>query len=90
MPSSSDPFSSHMAGLESPASDGFVIVPSDSADLSSVTRAIYVGSGGDLVATMKSGTSITFTGLLAGTVLPIRVSAVAATGTSAGNLIGLV
>ena len=89
MPPMSDAFSSHMAGLESPARDGFAITPNDGADLPSVTRAIYVGSGGDVAVTMKSGASVTFTGLLAGTILPVRVSAVAATGTSASNLIGL-
>ena len=85
----SDPFSSHMSGLESPASDGFAILPDDVAVLPSVTRAIYVGSGGDLVVTMKSGVVVTFTGLIAGTILPVRVAAVAASGTTATHLVGL-
>ena len=85
----SDPFSSHMSGLESPASDGFAITPHDVDPLPSVTRAIYVGGAGDVTVTMKSGASVTFSNVAAGTLMPVRVVAVAATGTSATHLVGL-
>lgn len=86
----SDPFSSHMTGLESPASDGFAITPSDVAALPSTTRALYVGGGGDVAVTMKSGATVTFEGVPAGTVLAVRLAAVSETGTTATRLIGLV
>ncbi|MGD1885612.1 MAG: hypothetical protein ACFB01_00480 [Cohaesibacteraceae bacterium] len=85
----SDPFASHMAGLESPASDGFSITPSDVTDLPSVTRALYVGGGGDVAVTMKTGASLTLKGVPAGTVLAVRLVAVADTGTTATHLVGL-
>lgn len=45
-------------------------------------RAIYIGGAGNLTLTMADGSSITFTGALSGTILPIRgtnVSAATAT-----------
>jgi hypothetical protein len=85
----SDPFNRHVSGLESPASNAFAITPSDSADLASATRSIFVGGGGNLCVTMKSGAIVTFNGLMAGSILPVRVTRVASTGTTATNLVGL-
>ncbi|MEM1286821.1 MAG: hypothetical protein AAGH60_00560 [Pseudomonadota bacterium] len=85
----SDLFAAHMAGLESPASNAFTIVAQDNVPLTTVTRAIYIGAGGDLSVKMKSGETVVFTGVPAGSVLPVRVAEVAATGTSASNLVGL-
>ncbi|MFK7793143.1 MAG: hypothetical protein AB8B88_10795 [Devosiaceae bacterium] len=85
----SDPFSRHMSGLESPASDGFAITPTDGVDLATVTRAIYVGGAGDVTVMMKSGASVTLVGVPEGAVLPLRVVQVPATGTTATNLVGL-
>ena len=78
-------------GSESPARTGFAITPSDDADLTVATRGIYVGGGGDItVDFVDSGTSIVLASVVAGTVLPIRVSRVYSTGTSATNLVGLI
>ncbi|MBV6656740.1 MAG: hypothetical protein KI785_03115 [Devosiaceae bacterium] len=86
----SDPYNTHVSGLESPASDAFAITPADGAALPSTTRAIYVGGAGSLRVTMKSGDTVTFTGVPAGTVLALRVNGVEATGTSATSIVGLV
>lgn len=75
--------------VTAPARGGFAIAPSDSTDLSTETRAIYVGSAGDLVAVLSSGSELSFVGLAGGTVLPVRARRVKATGTSAGYLLGL-
>lgn len=75
--------------IAAPARGGFAITTSDSADLLAETRAIYVGSAGDLVAVLASGDEVSFVGLGGGTVLPVRVRRVKATGTSAGHLVGL-
>ena len=72
-----------------PARRGFAITASDASDLTAETRAIYVGSAGDLVAVLSSGDEVTFTGLAGGTVLPVRVRRVKATGTTAAQLVGL-
>lgn len=75
--------------LEGPASHGFSISPNDTTDLPQATRAVYVGADGDLAVVMVSGATVSFQALMGGTLLPIRVSKVLATGTTAGALVGL-
>ena len=75
--------------ITSPARGGFAITSSDSTDLVAETRAIYIGSAGDLVAVLASGDEVTFVGLAGGTVLPVRAQRIKATGTTAGDLVGL-
>lgn len=70
------------------ASDAFVITPGSA--LRHNTRAVWVGGAGNLKATMVDGTEVTFSGVAAGTLLPIQVSAVASSGTTATLLLGLV
>ena len=72
-----------------PASSAQAITPSDTNDIETASRAIYVGSGGDLAVKMLGGADITFVGLNAGTILPIRVSRIKATGTTAGSIVSL-
>ncbi len=84
-----DQFSAHATSLESPAAGASAIVPSDSADLPHVTRAIYVGGGGDLAVTMKEGGNVTFKNMIGGTVIAIRASRVLVAGTTATNLVGM-
>ena len=76
-------------GLTSPAIDGSMIVPSDATDLAHVTRALYVGSGGQVAAQLASGSTVTFAAVPSGTLLPLRVRRVMSTGTSAADLVGL-
>lgn len=79
-----------MSVSNGPAMVGFAITPNDSTNLTTVTRAIYVGGAGDLVVRFPgSSTSITFNDVPAGTVLPICVTRVLSTGTVATELIGL-
>jgi hypothetical protein len=68
---------------------GFSIAPSDVDPLAAETRAIYVGGAGDLAVTLASGDTVTFAGLGAGSLLPVRIRKVLATGTSATGLVGL-
>lgn len=75
--------------ITSPARGGFAITPSDSTDLTAETRAIYVGSAGDVAAVLASGDEVSFVGLAGGTVLPIRARRIKATGTTATALVGL-
>ena len=74
----------------SPALEAFAITPHDSTDFEQVTRGIYVGGAGNIVAVMSDGTAVTFTGALVGTILPIRARRVNSTNTTATNLVGLV
>jgi hypothetical protein len=65
------------------------ITPSDTADLPALTQAIYVGGAGTLAAVMANGTAGTFTGVLAGQILPLTARRVNATNTTATNLVSL-
>jgi hypothetical protein len=62
------------------ASDPQALMPCD---------AIYVGTQGDLAVIMKSGETVVFIGVLAGTILPIGVSRVNAVNTDATNIVAL-
>lgn len=84
-----DRFANTQPSLSSPASAGFPVTPSDTLDLPSTSRAIYVGSAGTLSVRMLSGDSVTFAGVASGTLMPIRVNQVLSTGTSAGSIVAL-
>lgn len=86
----SDRFNTLSRGLTAPANHAFAVTPSDSTDLSEVTRALYVGGAGAVAAVMESGASVTFSSVAGGTVLPLRLRQIRATGTTATNLVGLV
>ena len=79
------------ASLESPAWDAVAVTKAD-ANLPRIgTRALYIGGDGDLAVYMSGRTSdtvVTFTGLFAGTILPIRVDQVR-DATTATNIIAL-
>lgn len=51
------------------------------------TRGLYVGTAGDLVATMADGNDATFANLAAGIVHPLQVIRVKATGTAAADIL---
>jgi len=65
------------------------VTPSDSTDFDSICRAIYVGGAGNLVAVRHDGTAVTFTGVPAGTVLPIAVRRINSTSTTATAIVAL-
>lgn len=84
-----DEFNEHITGLTAPAVAAEVISPSDTENLEFVTRAIYLGQGGDLSVTMKSGDTVLLRGMQAGVFYPLRLSHVRATGTTATDIVGL-
>lgn len=75
-------------GVGEPASNALAITPDDDVDLATVSRGIYVGGAGNITATMLGGGDVVFTGVLAGTILPVRVTRVkeATTATALVNL----
>lgn len=75
--------------ISAPAQRGFAITPSDAVDLAAETRGLWIGASGDLALVLASGDEITLAGALGGTVLPLRVRRVRATGTTATQLVGL-
>ena len=69
------------------ATDAQTVAPSDSAVLST-TRSLYVGTTGNLAVTMLSGSILTFTNVPVG-ILPIQVTQVRLTNTTASGIIAL-
>ncbi len=77
--------------VTSPSRDWFDIVPDDAADLSFIPKAIYVGTGGDLVvSSARTNNEVVFRNVPSGAVLDIRPAAVRQTGTTAADLVGLI
>jgi hypothetical protein len=84
-----DNFGEQTPGLMTPASTFEAVTPSDTVDLAAVTRGLWVGTAGDVVAISKAGNTATFKNIANGTLLPIRVSRVKATSTTATDIVGL-
>jgi hypothetical protein len=76
--------------LDDPANSAEVVTPSDVTALTKPSRALYVGVTGNVSVEMHgTGTAIVFTAVPAGSILPIRVTRVNSTGTSATNIVSL-
>lgn len=63
------------------------VVPSDSTILSAST--VYVGVAGNVAVTTVAGDVVTFVGMAAGTILPVLVTKVMLTNTTATTMIAL-
>lgn len=84
-----------------PARNAKVITPSDTKDLCDATgdalphypRSLYVGGAGNIVVIMAASkddsVTVTFTGVAAGSVLPIQVRRVKSTSTTATAIAAL-
>lgn len=70
------------------AYDAVAVTKSDTTDINT-TRSLYVGTGGTLQVTMAYGSTVTFTGVPNGTILPIQVTRVWASGSSAADILAL-
>lgn len=64
------------------------ITKSDTDDIP-LTRAVYVGGAGDLVAVDVDGTATTFSAVPAGTLLPIRVRRINSASTTATFMVAI-
>lgn len=72
------------------ANSGAAITPSnDSANDFNACSAIYVGGAGDVAVVFPGGTAVTFVGVPAGTVLPVRAVRVNSTNTTATSMVAL-
>ena len=77
------------------AHDAKSVTPSDTVDLDDVENrgaCIYVGDvsvGSDIKVTMESGSEVIFKGVTAGSFLPILVTRVWATDTTAAEILAL-
>lgn len=74
--------------VRDPAAHAVIAVPSDTQDLEQASRALLIGSSGDLVVTTVGGETLGFP-VSAGMVFPLMVSRVHATGTTATPVVVL-
>ena len=68
---------------------GFAVTKSDSTIFSQPTRALWVGGAGDVAVKYIDGSTDTIQAVAAGTLLPIRVTQVLSTGTTATKISGM-
>lgn len=84
-----DNYSSYVSALDSPAINAAAVTKHDTNDLTYASRALYIGVTGDVVVNMAgTGSAITFKAVPVG-VLPIRVTRVLSTGTTATDIVSL-
>jgi len=72
-----------------PALGAEAVTPSDTVNLSRLSRGIYVGVTGNVAAVMADGTVVTFVAAPAGQILPIQAIRINATNTTASSMISL-
>lgn len=73
---------------ELPGTGVVSITPSDSTVITPIPRALHIGGGGTLAVVCLDGTTATFT-VATGTLLPIRVTKVMSTNTTASLIVGI-
>jgi hypothetical protein len=71
-----------------PAQDAAVVTTSDTAD-QGLVRGLFVGGAGNVSLVTAIGNTVVFTGVLAGSILPVRCTKVRSTGTTATNIVAL-
>lgn len=69
------------------ATGGSAITTSDSTAVD--FNGIYIGGAGNVKVDLLDGSTVTLTAVIVGTIYPLRVTKVYATGTTATNLVGL-
>lgn len=66
--------------------DAAVVTPSNTVNFDTAS-VLFVGGGGNVRVLTAQGSDVTFTGVLAGAVLPLQVLRVFSTSTTATNII---
>lgn len=82
-----DPFAGRKVSLSDPISNAASVTPSDTADLATQARALWVGGSGDVKVDTAGGDTVTFSGVSG--LLPVRVARVYSTGTTGTNIMAL-
>lgn len=82
-----DDFKGYSPNMQSPATHAVGVTPDNTANLNHLTRALYVGTGGDVRVTIADGSTVTFVNMVQGW-HPIRITRVWATGTTAHHMVG--
>lgn len=75
--------------IMNPATAAIAVTPSDTVNLGHVSRALWVGSTGDVTVIMADGgAAVTFSAVPVGW-MPLRVSRVNATSTTASSIVAV-
>lgn len=84
-----DSFNNQNSLINSPATNSAAVTPHDTNTLSPIPRALYVGTGGTVVAKLQADSAtVSYVNVASGTVLPIRAILVH-TDTTASNIVAL-
>lgn len=76
--------------VQAPARKAVAVTPHDTNPLTDVPKALYVGAAGNIACRLvDDGADVTFVGVTAGAILPIRVSHVRSTSTTASSIVAL-
>jgi len=81
-----DNYATSYQGITAPYGGAQEVTPSDSADLTHVSRGIHIAGAGDLSVTMANGDTMTWRNLQVGH-HPIRAARIRATGTTATGIV---
>ena len=83
-----DPFENQAVPLSGPATDIVAVTPDDATDLADVAIGLYVGTGGDVAIDTWQGSTVTVP-VASWQILPVAVTRVRATGTTASQIFAL-
>lgn len=81
-------FNFSKTSIVGPGNSFAAITPHASTDIA-LTRAVYVGVGGDIAAVGADNVPIVFKDVPTGTMLPIRVRRINAVGTDATDMVAI-
>lgn len=85
-----DQFSGTLDSVSSPATRAVAVVPHDANALVDIPKALFVGTGGNLVARgAGGGADALFKNVASGSILPLRAEYVRASGTTAADIVAL-
>lgn len=81
--------STNVISSPDPAYAAAAVTPSDSTDLTSVARGLYIGGAGAVNVDLPDGSTVLFAAANSGSILPVRVRRVRSTSTTATNIVAL-
>lgn len=75
---------------QAPARQAFAVTPHATNEVSPLPKALFIGTGGNLVGrAVGSVSDVTFKNLQSGQILDVRLQYVRASGTTATDIVGL-
>ncbi|MCW1844114.1 spike base protein, RCAP_Rcc01079 family [Prosthecomicrobium hirschii] len=82
-----DDFATISSALDSPGKNAAAVTPSDSADLGTSCRALWIGTPGNIKVTTVGGDIVTFNGMSGW--FPVRCARIWSTGTTASGIVAV-